>query len=37
MAAASSIKTPILLSTLELIDRQELVWNEPLTLTKELV
>ncbi len=37
MAAASSIKTPILLSALELIDRQELQWNEPLTLTKELV
>lgn len=37
MAAASSIKTPILLTALELLDRQALQWNEPLTLTEELV
>ena len=37
MPAASSIKTPILLAALELVDRGDLQWNEPLTLTKELV
>ena len=37
MAAASSIKTPILLCALQLIDDGTLHWNEPLTLTKELV
>ena len=37
MPAASSIKTPVLLAALELIDTGELQWNEPLTLTKELV
>ncbi|WP_353292693.1 serine hydrolase [Synechococcus sp. M16CYN] len=37
MPAASSIKTPILLAVLELIDQGTLQWNEPLTLTKELV
>ena len=37
MPAASSIKTPILLAALELVDSGDLQWNEPLTLTKELV
>ena len=37
MPAASSIKTPILLAVLERIDQGTLQWNEPLTLTKELV
>ena len=37
MPAASSIKTPVLLAALELIDNGDLQWNEPLTLTKELV
>lgn len=37
MPAASSIKTPILLVTLEQIDAGNLHWNEPLALTKELV
>lgn len=37
MPAASSIKTPILLASLELINNGNLRWNEPLTLTKELV
>ena len=37
MAAASSIKTPILLAALELLDQGTLQWNEPLTLTEELV
>ena len=37
MPAASAIKTPVLLAALELIDSGELHWNEPLTLTKELV
>ena len=37
MPAASSIKTPVLLASLELIDNGDLHWNEPLTLTKELV
>ena len=37
MPAASSIKTPILLASLELVDSGDLQWNEPLTLTKELI
>ena len=37
MPAASAIKTPILLAVMELIDSGDLKWNEPLTLTKELV
>ena len=37
LPAASSIKTPILLAALELIDAGQLSWNEPLKLTKELV
>ena len=37
MPAASSIKTPILLASLELLDSGDLHWNEPLTLTKELI
>ncbi|WP_415410868.1 serine hydrolase [Synechococcus sp. A10-1-5-9] len=37
LPAASSIKTPILLVTLEEIDDDKLSWNEPLTLTKEVV
>ncbi len=37
MPAASSIKTPILLAALELIDSGQLNWNEPLKLTKEVV
>jgi len=37
MPAASSIKTPILLAVLELLDQGTLQWNEPLTLTEELV
>ncbi|WP_028951554.1 serine hydrolase [Synechococcus sp. CC9616] len=37
MPAASSIKTPILLASLELIDNGDLHWNEPLILTKELI
>ena len=37
MPAASSIKTPILLVSLEQIDRGDLRWNEPLTLTKPVV
>ncbi|MCB4410353.1 serine hydrolase [Synechococcus sp. MU1611] len=37
MPAASSIKTPILLAVLELLDQGTLQWNEPLTLTQELV
>ena len=37
MPAASSIKTPILLVSLEQIDRGDLLWNEPLTLTKPVV
>ncbi|AII48796.1 beta-lactamase [Synechococcus sp. KORDI-52] len=37
MPAASSIKTPILLAVLELLDQGTLRWNEPLTLTEELV
>ena len=37
MPAASSIKTPILLVALELIDSGQLSWNAPLKLTKEVV
>ena len=37
LPAASSIKTPILLTTLELLDSGSLRWNEPLTLTKQVV
>ena len=37
LPAASSIKTPILLVTLEELDDDKLSWNEPLTLTKEVV
>ena len=37
MPAASSIKTPVLLASLELMDNGDLHWNEPLTLTKELI
>ena len=36
LPAASSIKTPILLAALELVDNGQLSWNEPLKLTKEL-
>ena len=35
MPAASSIKTPVLLASLERIDAQDLNWNEPLELTEE--
>ena len=37
MAAASSIKTPILLAVLELLDQGTLQWNEPLLLTEGLL
>lgn len=37
LPAASSIKTPILLVALELLDAGTLSWNEPLTLTKTTV
>ena len=37
MPAASSIKTPVLLASLERIDAQDLNWNEPLELTEDLV
>ena len=37
MPAASSIKTPILLAGLEDLDAGKLRWNEPLTLSKEVV
>ncbi|MFL0769562.1 MAG: serine hydrolase [Prochlorococcus sp.] len=37
LPAASSIKTPILLAALELIDSGQLSWHEPLKLTKEVV
>ena len=37
LPAASSIKTPILLATLELLDEGRLRWNEPLTMTKTVV
>ena len=37
MPAASSIKTPILLTALQRVDTGDLHWNEPLVLTKELV
>ncbi|MFM7314843.1 MAG: serine hydrolase, partial [Cyanobium sp.] len=37
LPAASSIKTPILLVALEDLDGGRLRWNEPLTLTREVV
>ena len=37
MPAASSIKTPVLLASLERIDAQDLYWNEPLELKEDLV
>jgi beta-lactamase class A len=37
LPAASSIKTPILLAGLEELDAGRLKWNEPLTLTKEVM
>ena len=37
MPAASSIKTPVLLVAMEDLDHGLLRWNEPLTLTKEVV
>lgn len=37
MPAASSIKVPVLLAAMERIDAKDLHWNEPLTLTEELV
>jgi beta-lactamase class A len=37
MPAASSIKTPILLAGLEDLDAGRLRWNEPLTMSKEVV
>ena len=37
MPAASSIKTPVLLAAMEDIDHGLLRWNEPLTLTKDVV
>ena len=37
MPAASSIKTPVLLAAMEDLDHGLLRWNEPLTLTKEVV
>jgi len=37
LPAASSIKTPILLAGLEELDAGKLRWNEPLTLSKEVV
>ena len=37
LPAASSIKTPILLAGLEELDAGRLRWNEPLTLTKEVI
>ncbi|MFM7086096.1 MAG: serine hydrolase [Cyanobium sp.] len=37
LPAASAIKTPILLVGLEDLDAGKLRWNEPLTLTRELV
>jgi beta-lactamase class A len=37
MPAASSIKTPVLLAAMEDVDHGLLRWNEPLTLTKEVV
>ncbi len=37
MPAASSIKTPILLASLDDLDAGKLRWNQPLELTKELV
>ena len=37
MPAASSIKTPVLLAAMEDLDHGLLRWNEPLTMTKEVV
>ncbi len=37
LPAASSIKIPILLIALEMIDLGQLQWNEPLTLTKDVI
>ena len=37
LPAASAIKTPILLAALEDLDAGRLRWNEPLTLSRELV
>ncbi len=37
LPAASSIKSPILLAALENFDSGKLRWNEPLTLTKEVM
>lgn len=37
MPAASSIKTPVLLASMEDLDQGLLRWNEPLTMTKEVV
>lgn len=37
MPAASSIKTPVLLASMEDLDQGLLGWNEPLTMTKEVV
>ena len=37
LPAASSIKTPVLLAGLEELDAGRLRWNEPLTLTKEVM
>ncbi|SBO42959.1 serine hydrolase [Cyanobium sp. NIES-981] len=37
LPAASSIKTPILLASLEDVDAGKIRWNEPLPLTKEVV
>jgi beta-lactamase class A len=37
LPAASSIKTPILLAGLEDLDAGRVRWNEPLTMTKQLV
>ncbi len=37
LPAASSIKTPILLVTLQMLDKGLIEWNEQLTLTKEVI
>ena len=37
LPAASSIKVPILIVLLTMIDSKEIYWNEKLTLTKELI
>ncbi len=37
LPAASSIKVPLLLLTLEMIDKGELLWDEELQLTKEII